>query len=64
MSQAFEEKLKETNNVLEEQIESLGKMENPRTSQDSGDEIERLKKNVRKLVHIATGKKEAKVWNR
>ena len=64
MSQAFEEKLKEINNVLEEQIEVLGKMENPRTSQDSGGEVERLKKNVNKLAHIATGKKVATVWDR
>lgn len=64
MSQTFEEKLEEINDILEEQIETLGKMENPRTSQDSGGEVERLKKNMKDLVHIATGKKEAKIWNR
>lgn len=64
MSQAFEEKLEEINNILEGQIEVLGKMEKPGTSQYSGDEVERLKKNVRKLVHIATGEKVARIWKR
>ena len=64
MSQAFEEKLEEINNILEEQIQILGRKERPEPFQDSGDEIERLKKNAKKLVHIATGQKVATVWDR
>ena len=64
MSQAFEEKLEEINNILEEQMEILGEMEKPGTSQDSRNEIEKLKENVKKLVHLATGQKVASVWNR
>ena len=64
MSQTFEEKLEEINNILEEQIKIFGEMEKPKTSQNLGDEIERLKKNANKLIHIATGQKVARVWRR
>ena len=64
MSQAFEEKLKEINDILEEQTKVLGEMEKPETSQDLKDEIEKLKNNMRKLVHLATGQKEATIWRR
>lgn len=64
MSQVFKEKLEEINNILEEKIKILGETEKPRTSQNLGKEIERLKKNAKELVHIATGQKVATVWNR
>ena len=64
MSQAFEEKLKEINDILEEQTKVLGEMEKPETSQDLKDEIEKLKNSMGKLVHLATGQKEATIWRR